>query len=457
MGAVKKKRTIPLSLFYLKYYACLFAGIVLLAGLTVFVFELSVVEGFVYPAYYAQSQAKAAVDELAHARTVEESLIPKLCRYVVFDADGAVKAGNIKGRGIAGAWRTVQGQTPGSSGYYYTVIARDGEYCVLQYEIQPQFRSDTLRKYLPGPQNLLLAGCLCGILLLVVLTAVRFGHTMKKKLAPLIAATKKIEGQELEFSVAHSDIREISAVLQAFDDMRAALKASLESQWRSEQAKREQTLALAHDLKTPLTLARGHTELLYDTPLTQEQRECVGYIEQSVMQMHNYVQTLVEITREGCRPCLRQTTIVPFLQEAAELARGLCRAKGIRLETDISCRPKTFLADRELLLRAFGNVFSNAVEYTKAGGSIFFSVGEEAGWLVCTVADTGSGFTEEALRRGAEQFFMGDESRTSKSHSGIGLYMTDLAMKQHGGTLLLENCAKRGGARVTMRLPCKGD
>ena len=114
----------------------------------------------------------------------------------------------------------------------------------------------------------------------------------------LISAAEKIRNQELEFDISASDVREIAAVLRAMDDMRAALKSSLESQWNAERRKKEQILALAHDLKTPLTLIRGNAELLYDTGLTEEQEECVDLIEKNSLRMQDYVQTVM---RCGCK------------------------------------------------------------------------------------------------------------------------------------------------------------
>lgn len=453
MGAVKKKREIPFGLFYLKYFAGLSAGILAVAALVVFVFEVIVINGFVYPAYAAQEQAETAADAIAAAETVDESLIPGLCRYVLFDADGRVQAGNLDAESTKNAWRAVQEEAGHIGEHYYTAIARDGEFCVLAYDIIPQYRSALLRRYLPGPQNLLLLGGLCGILLVVLLTAVRFGRAMKKQLEPMIAVAENIQRQELEFSVEGSGIREIAAVLRAMDEMRAALKESLESQWRQEQAKREQTLALAHDLKTPLTLVRGNADLLCETALSKEQRECVDAVEINIMQMHNYVQTLVEITRDGYRLRMERIAAEDFVREVAAQAKGLCAVKGLRLEISFCCEAEHFFADHDLLLRALTNVLSNAVEYTPEGGNVFFVVSEEKDELVFSVTDTGKGFSAQALRRGTEQFFMDDAGRSSREHYGVGLYMVARVMEQHQGTLVLENDGETGGARVVMAIP----
>jgi len=193
-------------------------------------------------------------------------MIPELCQYVVFDKSGEVKSGNIGKNGVTNAWRAVQENRLGMKGYYYTVIERDAEYCVLQYEMIPQYKSPVLRQYLPAPQNLIAVSVLCLILFFVIITAICFGHRLRKKLSPLILAVEKIQNQELEFAVMASDIKEIAAVLKAVDDMRAALKKSLESQWKLEQVKKEQTSALVHDLKTPLTQEKDFQQKHWSMP-----------------------------------------------------------------------------------------------------------------------------------------------------------------------------------------------
>ena len=65
----------------------------------------------------------------------------------------------------------------------------------------------------------------------------------------------------------------------------------------------------------------------------------------------------------------------------------------------------------------------------------------------------GGGFTPEALHHAQEQFFMGDKSRTSNMHFGMGLYITSSIIKQHGGQLVLSNSKKTGGAQVIIKIP----
>lgn len=170
--------------------------------------------------------------------------------------------------------------------------------------------------------------------------------------------------------------------------------------------------------------------------------------------MQNYLQTLIEITRDRYKLRLQNISIASFLQEIMDQIKGLCVVKNIRIQEFFEYEAQYFSIDHDLLMRALINVFSNAAECTKTNGTIFFEVNEENNCIVFSVIDTGTGFSAEALEHATEQFYMGDKSRTSKSHFGIGLFMTDLVMKQHHGQLILENSPKTGGAKVTMKIPC---
>ena len=74
-------------------------------------------------------------------------------------------------------------------------------------------------------------------------------------------------------------------------------------------------------------------------------------------------------------------------------------------------------------------------------------------FLHISITDEGSGFTPETLHHAQEQFFMGDKSRTSNMHFGMGLYITSSIIKQHDGQLILSNSKKTGGAQVIIKIP----
>lgn len=410
----------------------------------------------IYPANYAEKTAIAAHEQIKDADEISVELIPELCQYVVFDLNGNVKSGNIDSD-INAAWNAVQESVTSYQGNYYQVILRDNEYCVLKYKLITQYKSEALRKYLPPPQIMFSVSTVLIILFIVIWAAIRFGHQLKAKLNSIIKAAVKVQNQELDFSIEQSNIKEINTILAAMDVMRIALKTSLESQWKAEQIRKEQISALAHDLKTPLTIIRGNAELLYDTRLSDEQKECADYIESSSLQMHDYVKKLIEATttNDSLQFQRQITDISSFLHEISTQANGLCAVKGIGLELKEEHITEQINIDPEYLLRAVVNVLSNAVEYTPIGGKVKVITYNDAEFLCISICDTGAGFSPDALKHATEQFYMKDGSRTSKTHYGMGLYIANSILIQHGGELILDNLQETGGAKVTIKIPCK--
>lgn len=459
--AIQKQRTeIPIGLFFLKYFGYLFIGFVGIAVLAMLAFNMLWTSDAVYPARYTEQQALLAVPVIEEAQEVSAQIIPELCRYAVFDEAGILLGGDLKEKDAQRAWEAVEGKRSNMGGiiggYYYKVIRRTGEYCVLRYQIISQYQSEILRKYLPPPEILILAVMLAMVLAVVVLTAVRFSRVMRRKLSPLIQAADRIQKQELDFSVDRGNVREINDILEAMDDMRAALGQSLKEQWQTEQRKQEQMAALAHDLKTPLTLVRGNAELLCDMELTEEQQACAECIAGNAIQMQNYVQTLIEIIRTSQSPPVhkRNVDIAICLSEVKKRAERLCAMHQLNLMWEDSLKQREIYAEPDLLGRALQNMIDNAVEYTPQGGTVFLEIWDDGEDVVFRVSDTGCGFSPKALRHGKEQFYMDDDSRTAaKTHYGMGLYIVDMIAAQHKGTLILENSPVTGGACVTVRIP----
>lgn len=455
MGRIKKKTAVPLSLFYLKYFVYIVIFMLALAVSLVMVFNVMVNHNIVYPADYAQQQAREAYDRLQGAEEISPDLIPGLCDYTVFDLHGNRESGNLSERETREAWNAVSENQRQSGRYYFMAIPREDGYCVLRYEITPQYKSSFLQKILMPPQALLILIALLGMLVIVIVEAVFFGKKLKKKLSALIAAAGKVEHGELDFQISASGIKEIDAVLNSMDQMRGALKESLENQWKTEQEKNRQMSALAHDLKTPLTIVRGNAELLLETELTEEQKKYTEYIESSSLQMQNYLQTLIEVTKswQGYRFCPQEVDISVFLQEIKEQAEGLCTANNLELVWQRRCSSAPISADPDLMSRAILNVISNAAEHSPAGGRVTVSAAEEKENLVLIISDEGKGFSAEALKHGTEQFYMDDASRNSRKHFGLGLYIAASVLQKHGGELLLGNDAETGGGKVTLKIP----
>ena len=337
----------------------------------------------------------------------------------------------------------------------YLLVTRENEYVVLQYYIGAQYTNEWMNKYLPSPDILLIVLIAAGGIFVCLLLTARFAKNLRLQLVPLFEATSEVAKQNLDFEVGHSNIKEFEDVLISFSHMKESLKASLEHQWKAEQMQKEQIAALAHDLKTPLTVIQGNADLISETELDEEQCLYAEYIISSSEQMQLYIRTLIDISRAatGYQLHVEDIDLPAYVEQLQRQIGALCQTKKIGLQLEIEHLPAVLSADKLLLERAIMNVVNNALDYSQQDSSISISITGGKGNLQILVTDAGPGFSQEDLLHAEEQFYMADHSRSSNLHFGMGLFITKSIVQQHGGQLILSNSEKTGGAQVTMKIP----
>lgn len=196
--------------------------------------------------------------------------------------------------------------------------------------------------------------------------AARFGKKLTEKMAGLQEATENIQRENLEFTVKPSGIREIDDVLASLDRMKEALHTSLKRQWELERSRREQISALAHDIKTPLTVIRGNAELLQETTQTAAQLEYNGYILRSAEDIEAFVQEVIDLSSMQAS-FVRQKSLVRTAEIIGELElqmKALSSGKDLHTHIQKDKLPAFLLLDKELFQRGIVNVIANAVEHT---------------------------------------------------------------------------------------------
>ena len=190
--------------------------------------------------------------------------------------------------------------------------------------------------------------------------------------------------------------------------------------------------------------------MLAETELTEQQRINVRYITDSALQIQDYVQKLIDVTKsmDDGQNIMEEVATEKIVSDIRKQAAGLAEVYGIKIDWKEEWHNKTVNVVKDQIVRAVLNIIQNAVEHTKKGGTISVSIKDADGRLTFTVEDTGDGFTREALLHGTEQFFMGDASRSGEAHYGIGLFFAKSVAKRHGGDIILTNSQDTGGAQV---------
>ncbi len=270
---------------------------------------------------------------------------------------------------------------------------------------------------------------------------------IKKPLAVLGAASKKIAENDLGFAVEQPSGDELGQLCASFETMRRSLEENNKALWQAVEERRRLNAAFAHDLRTPLTVLQGYGDYLLEglpagqvTP--EKAEETLTTMKRSLTRLQRYAESMSELQR--LEDLVPQKAPVDFgalcrlLEDTAAILRG---PEGVGFTAQGT---GTVYVDQELVFRVFENLMSNAGRYAKQRVEI--TVCLEGGQLCFTVADDGHGFPREALKRAAEPYYRAEGP--SGSHFGLGLTICQLLCKKHGGSLTLGN-RPQGGAEVT--------
>ena len=405
---------------------------------------------------YSEIRANELAPILAATPDLSDVQIPMGIEYALLDKNYQLIETTLDENELEQAMRyATTGASDQNLQKRYLLVTRENEYVVLQYYIGAQYTNEWMNEHLPSPDILLIVLIAAGGILVCLLLTTRFAKKLRLQLVPLFEATSEVAKQNLDFEVGHSNIKEFEDVLISFSHMKESLKASLEQQWKAEQMQKEQIAALAHDLKTPLTVIQGNADLICETELDKEQRLYAEYISSSSEQMQLYIRTLIDISRAatGYQLHMEDIDLPAYIKQLREQIDALCQTKKIGLQVEIEHLPAVLSVDKLLLERAIMNVVNNALDYSPQDSSISISMMGDNGSLKISVTDAGPGFSQEDLLHAEEQFYMADRSRSSNLHFGMGLFITKSIVQQHGGQLILSNSEKTGSAEVTISIP----
>lgn len=205
-------------------------------------------------------------------------------------------------------------------------------------------------------------------------------------------------------------------------------------QERVEQVRRETTAALAHELKTPLSVLSAAAELLGDNLAPEKQAHYLDVIQTQAQRMDGSVRKMLELSRlETGVQALRREEF-PLAALAQERLAAAFPADG-RLHTEFASDNEYMVnADRALLARALDALLENAVQHTPEGGCITVRIAN--GTL--SVVNTGDAIPDHALPRLWETYYQADPSRSTKG-DGLGLSIAKTVFDLHGYTCGAEN------------------
>lgn len=295
-----------------------------------------------------------------------------------------------------------------------------------------------------------LAGFSAGILAVTVAVTAFAATRLTRPLRALTAATQRMKtGEATEPVTARSagSAGEIRQLADAFNDMAAHRKA-LEDQ------RQAMVSDVAHELRTPLSNIRGWLEAAEDGVVATDPELVTSLLEEALLLQHivNDLQDLAAADAGTLRLHREPVHASDVVDQVAAAHQAGAEAAGVRLSATTLGDP-CFTADPLRLRQAIGNLVSNAVRHTPAGGSVTISCRATLDAVVVEVADTGSGIAPADLPHVFDRFWRADKSRTrATGGSGLGLAIVRQLVEGHGGTVTARSTPGEG-AVFTVRVP----
>lgn len=440
-----------------KYLLSIALGLVISVGLIMAFISASYQFKWIFPANYTENLILEKRTDIATAKNFEKSLLPDNTSYLFLSKDEKVIETNMNKNIQDIAFNYHKGSVNSNSNLSFMEIQRSDGYVLVAYDLKPFYKSPWMQKNLPQINILLLTLLIIFCFISIITITLIWAKTISGELNPLLDASEEIRKQNLDFQVKKSNVQEFNAILESLEKIKLGLSESLRTNWREEEKKRNQISALSHDIKTPVSIIKGNSELLGETKLTEEQETYLNYIRKNTSRIDKYIQTLMLVNKSNQANELNFTQIraKEFVENIEKLAKEFTSTYKLNLLEDINYDDDFLIVDLKNFERAFLNILSNAKEQSPKNSTIKLIICSKAAKLQISILDQGHGFTGEDLLYAKDQFYQGDKSRHSKENHGIGLFVAEQIIDMHGGSLVLENRTDEIGAQVSILLPVK--
>lgn len=236
-----------------------------------------------------------------------------------------------------------------------------------------------------------------------------------------------------------------------------SINMMLERLERSFEYIKEFSSSIGHELKTPLAIIKGESQIaLRKDRQVEDYRKALSVNIEEANRMIRIVEDLVFLAKLDYNPDnIKKETFdfIAFFADIQNRAQTLVKQKQIYLTAAMPETPVTLEGNKLHLSRLFFNLIQNAVKFTPSEGRISLSARPEGNALKVFISDTGVGISEEDLPKIFQRFFHKEKSQAESADSiGLGLSIAKSIAKFHNGDIEVKS--KLGeGATFTVILP----
>lgn len=285
-------------------------------------------------------------------------------------------------------------------------------------------------------------------LVVLILASVLAWFAAGKVLAPLrllVETAHSIQESDLTQRIPVQGEGEIADLAITFNDMMDRIQATFKSQ-------REFLNDAGHELRTPITIIRGHLELMGSDP--EEQRETLDLVLDELDRMSRFIDELILLAKAE-RPDFLQLETVAIAALTEELyakAQALADRQWRLEQKGVG----QIVADRQRITEAIMNLAENATQHTQTGDVIALGSSLRNGKVRFWVRDTGEGIALADQQRIFERFVRAPSQYSRSEGTGLGLSLVRAIATAHGGRVELSSQPGLGST-FTLVLPPEPD
>jgi len=280
-----------------------------------------------------------------------------------------------------------------------------------------------------------------GVLLIALGAAWVLAGRLLRPVRRLTDTARSITDTDLSRRIPIDTNDEIAELATTFNDMLDRLDTAFATQRRFVDD-------AGHELRTPITVVRGHLEVMGDDP--DERRATIAVVTDELDRMARIVNDLLLLAKAE-QPSFVETESVELSDLTTELFMK-ARQLGEHDWQLTECGDGPITCDPQRITQAVLNLARNAAEHTRTGGTITLATTLEGDHCEFTVSDSGPGIAPEEREQIFERFARGRNSQPGSEGAGLGLSIVRAVVDAHNGTIHVSD-GPEGGARFTITLP----